>query len=74
MPPKFTPDFQPTLLKNSIQPLKLTFTGLSPSTAEHSSSIQLHLQGHKLSLITPHLPKLFIKGFSLFYTVFDRLY
>ena len=41
MPPNFTPDIQPTLLKNLVKSFQDTFTGLSPSTAWHPSQFQL---------------------------------
>ena len=55
MPPKFTPDIRRTLLKYMIKSLKVTFTGLSPSTARHSSQFQLYFGGFLIRLITPHL-------------------
>lgn len=57
MPPNFTPDIQRTLLWNLVQSTQFTFTGLSPSTAWHSSQFQLHRGGLLTGPITPHLPK-----------------
>ena len=59
MPPKFTPDFQPTLLKNTNQILKAyNYGAITLYGQTFQSKFIFTNEDSKLSLITPHLPQI----------------
>ena len=62
MTPSFPREFQPAVLRCSPTPSGLTPTGLSPSTAPHSSGLRLHPSGANGEHLQHHIHPPFREG------------
>jgi len=74
MPPTFTPDIQPTLLKYSDQILLACVYGAFTLYGKTFQSISTSLRRILNQDYTPHLHRNFLQEFSLSSTVFARRY
>lgn len=75
MPPTFTPDIQPTILKSLIKILKrLHLRGFHPLRQDIPVKFQLHIKGPTLGLINTTSTHNYSQVFSLSSTVFARRY
>jgi len=74
LPPSFTRDFQPVLLRIPRPAFWITPTGLSPSTVWHSSQVRLLQRGCKAGSCNSTSPLAFARGFGLPSSPFGRPY